>query len=157
MALKKPSTQSSRYKDNEGNPSSYANDGDTSTAIVTKLKTNPVEWWSVNMERVLEIVQISIHLLTYAVNENFYNGAKISTRVSESDAWSLCADMPTPGGMPPYIVEIRCQHPTNAQFVQVSKPGNTILYLLEVEVYGKGNYHILQAFIYVCICTPSFM
>ena len=153
MALKKPATQSSMHPYNKAkNAPSNGNDGDNTTRSVTYYK-NLVEWWSVDMESVVEIVRIVLHLVPNKV----YNGAKISTRVSESDAWSLCADMPTPSGMPPYIVEIRCQHPTNAQFVQVSKPGNTILYLLEVEVYGKGNYHILQAFIYVCICTPSFM
>ena len=135
MALMKPSKQSSTYGNKPENRAKNANDGDTSTSSATSYLQS--QWWSVDLERMIHLSCITLHLFHYAVKKKYYQGALVETRVHIGDDWTLCADIPVPYQSTPYVVDVRCKGTTNARFVRVYLPIKSVLYLAEVEVFGK--------------------
>ena len=57
----------------------------------------------------------------------------ISTRIDEGDQWKLCVHIPSPAHV---ITTYRCNEKTIARYVKILNE-KKILYLAEVEVYGK--------------------
>ena len=132
MAYKKPSTQSSTYSDIYRNEAQHTNDGDPSTGSVTKY-SGP-GWWQVDLQQLIKIDRIQLHLNQHALTNGYYKDLIIETRTQENDAFVLCVKL----GVPTTLQKtLTCSSSTIARYVRVHNPKGNILYLQEVEVYGS--------------------
>ena len=142
--MNKPATQSSKeFQYGMPNDAFYGNDGKTSTRSVTKSET--ISWWQVDMQQLVQIERIELHLWPYALRKGYYGEVYVKTRAQESDKWSLCVNI----GIPKTLSNtMRCNSTTIARFVRLFNENGDGFSVAEAKVYEipttTGIFEILK-------------
>ena len=134
MARKKPCTQSSTEV-NYGIPNDalYANDGLLTTRSYTKKQ--PISWWEVDMQQLVVIDSIVLHLDARALEKGYYGNVFIKTRAKDTDSLVLCTKV----GVPRTVINtLECGDITIARYLRVTNENGDSFALFEVAVYGTA-------------------
>ena len=140
IPLKNP-VQSSNYQlygcVNNKCTAEKAIDGDLGTRTTTK--SEPLTWWSAELEEQVQIEKILLYLDNYTHSKKRYSKIKVEVRQSNNTGWKICKDTySVEGNLAPHEVYCDVNVPP-ARVVGVVSEFGSDLVIREIYVFGTAG------------------